>query len=140
MLSVKYFFCAESASIDQRKNTLSAFHILDSTYAPLFPFMIPRVSILAAFERTPDEPSLFPLVLLVTLGEEEVFRGPLALNFAQQLTTRTVVEIGGLPVSSPGKLKFTLLREDRELTSWAIIIERLNAPAMEQLPFPAQPN
>ena len=140
MLSVRYFFCAESASVDQRKNTLSAFHILENTYAPLFPFIIPRVSILAAFERTPDEPSLFPLMLLVTLGGVEVFKGPFALNFAQQLMTRTVVEIGGLPVDSPGKLKFSILRDNHEQASWAITIERLNAPAMEQLPFPIQPN
>jgi hypothetical protein len=140
MLSVKYFLCAESAALDQRRSTLSAFHILENTYAPLFPFLIPRISILAAFERTPEEPSLFPLSLLVTLGEQQVFKGTLAVNFAQQLHTRTVAEIGGLLISSPGKLKFSLFRDKEELASWVIAIERLNIPGMEQLPFPTQPD
>ena len=140
MLTVRYFLCAESAALDQRKSTLSAFHILENTYAPLFPFLIPRISILAAFERTPDEPSMFPLILSVTLGEHQIFSGPVAVNFAQQLQTRTLVEMGGLPVSSPGKLKFSLLRDQELVASWTIVIERLNTPGMEQLPFPIQPN
>ena len=140
MLRVKYFLCAESAAVDLRKSTLSAFHILENAYAPIFPFLIPRICVLAAFERTPEEPSLLALALSVTLGEHQVFRGPFALNFAQQLQTRTMVEMGGLPVTSPGELKFSLYREENLVASWAITIERLNAPGMEQLPFPAQPN
>jgi hypothetical protein len=108
-------------------------------YAPLFPFVIPRLTVLSAIERTPEEPSLFPIELSVKLGDQEIFKGSIALNFAQQHLTRTILDIGGLLISVPGTLNFLLTREDQELASWAVLIERLNAPSMEQLPFPAGP-
>jgi hypothetical protein len=140
VLKVKYFLCSESAAIDLRKSTISAFHIIESAVVQAFPFMLPRISVIAAFERSSEELNVFQITLSVTLGEHQIFLGPIALNFAQQLQTRTVVEMGGLPISSPGKLKFAIRRDDIELAEWSIQIDRLGTQQIEQLPFPPQPN
>jgi hypothetical protein len=140
MLKTKYFLCAESAAADIRKNSVSVFHILENVIAPIFPFVIPRICIVASLERTTDEPSIMSLTLLVKLGEAQLFKGPLALNFAHLLQSRTFFEIGGLPVSASGNLNFHLLRDSEELATWTISIERLDAASAVQIPFPMQRN
>lgn len=140
MLRMKYLLCAESSSLDQRRNSLSAFHILDNLYVPLFPFVIQRLSILAAAERTSDEPSLIQASLLVTLGGSKIFEGAIALNFAQRLLMRTIIEIGGLLIQQPGELKFALLRGTQEIYSYSVPVERMDGPTVEQLPFPDPPH
>lgn len=140
MLRVNYFLCAESSALDQRRNTLSAFHILDNLSVPLFPFVIQRISILASSVRTNDEPSLIQARLSVTLGTSRIFEGAVALNFAQRLMMRTIIEIGGLLINQPGQLKFSLLRGAEEISSYSVPVESMEGPTVEQLPFPDQPN
>src|SRR5882762_425889 len=108
MLTVKYFLCSDSAAIDSRRNTLSIFHIVENMYVPIFPFLMQRISVLASLERTPDEPSLIEASLTATQSASEIFSGPLSLNFAHQLATRAVVEVGGVVIPQPGRLTFTL--------------------------------
>lgn len=128
-----------------RKNTFSAFHILDNLVVPLFPYLLPRVCLLAAFQRAQEDPSMTSLTLVVTLGEVKIYSGPFVVNFAQQLQTRTLFEMGGLPIPSPGKLLFSLGRDAdaavaEPLASWSLLIDRLNHPGTEQLPFPPRAN
>jgi hypothetical protein len=139
MLTMNYLLCAESSALDQRRNTLCAFHILDNLYVPLFPFVIQRISILASAGRSTEEPSLIQARLVVTLGESKIFECPVALNFAQRSMMRTIIEIGGLLIPQPGRLKFAVFRETEEISSYSVPVERIQGPTVEQLPFPDQP-
>ena len=138
MLKVKYFLCSDSAAIDSRRNTLSIFHIAENMYVPVFPFLMQRISILASIERTLDEPSLMEATITAMQGDSEIFSGPLSVNFVQQLSTRVVVEVGGVVVPQPGRLTFTLRKAGEAIASYDFSVDRLDGPTIEQLPFPAK--
>jgi hypothetical protein len=139
MLKVKYFLCSDSAAIDSRRNTLSIFHIAENMYVPVFPFLMPRISILASIERTLDEPSLMEASISARQGDTELFSGPVSVNFVHQLSTRVVVEVGGVVIPQPGGLKFALHKAAQEIASYEFSVDRLDGPTIEQLPFPTNP-
>jgi hypothetical protein len=107
-------------------------------YVPMFPFLMARVCVLASIERSLEEPSLLESTLVATQGETQIFSGPVSLNFAHQILTRAFVEIGGVVVPQPGRLRFALVKDAEELAFYEFTIERLDGPAFEQLPFPAR--
>ena len=51
MFSVKLFLCSDSASIDVRTNTISAFHITEQLMTASFPVAIPRISVVTVLNR-----------------------------------------------------------------------------------------
>jgi hypothetical protein len=138
VIQSKLFLCSESAAIDARTNTLCAFHIIEQFNAPSFPFVVPRVAILAFLSREEADPSIFQLRLQIFSGVQELFDGPLSVNFAHQLSSRTVVDLNGLLVPAPVQLRFLLLNEDHVLDSWSVIVNQLGQPGL-QLNLPPQP-
>ncbi len=141
MIRSKLFFCSDSAAVDARTNALSAFHIIEQLNAPSFPVVLPRVSILSYLTREEADPSAIQLQLQIFSGAQQLFDGPLGINFVQQLTTRTVVELNGLLVPAPVDLRFVLLNGDQALDSWTVVVNQVGAPAVQlTLPPPVPAN
>jgi len=135
VLNLKLLLCADSNSLDSRSNTISAFHILEDFNAASFPVALPRVTVVAMVDREETDPSDIELQLRVYLGDKELFAGPFALNFAQRLSARALIEMQGIVVPNPGVLSFVLLNADQIFGSWAIRVSQIGQPKIQmQLP------
>jgi hypothetical protein len=131
----KLFLCSDSASIDARNNTLSVFHILEQLNAIGFPVVVPRLSVVAIFEREQTDPATIQLQLEIYAGLQQLFAGPIAVNFFQQLMARTVLELNGLVVPAPGNLRVVVTLEGQAVGSWTIPVIELGQPHA-QIVFP----
>jgi hypothetical protein len=141
MIRAKTFFCADGASVDARTNTLCAFHITEQLNAAAFPIAVPRLSVMSLLSREAGDPSNVELQLQIHLGENQLFRGPVPINFAQQLTARTILEMQGFVVPSPGTLRFVLANDGVPIGSWEVLVNQVGQPRF-QMVFPgpiAQP-
>lgn len=125
MIQVKLFLCSDSAAVDARTNALSAFHIAEQFNAPSFPVAVPRIAIITILTREAADPSNVQLQVQVYCGDHQLFTGPMAVNFVQQLTARTVIEVHGLVVPTPGTLRFLLRHGDETLSSWTVLANQV---------------
>ena len=138
MIRAKLFVVCESASIDSRTNSVSAFHIMDQLNAMAFPVVLPHVSIIALFAREDADASNVQFQLQIFLEDQQLFGGPLRVNFVQQLLARTVLDMHGLLLTRPGTLRFVLRNGDEMLGSWTALVTQVGQPGF-QMAFPPPP-
>lgn len=137
MIEVKLFICADSAAIDARTNAISAFHIAEQLNSPSFPVAVPRLAIIAIVVREATDPSSIQLQMQVHSGNQQLFSGPMAINFMQQLNARAVAEIHGLVIPAPGPLRLLLRNGDETLASWTVLINQVGQMPMQMFMAPA---
>lgn len=140
MIQIKLLFCAESASIDMRLNTVSAFHIAEEINALVFPVAVQKITVIMFLTREQTDEDSPALRLTITMGERSLFDGPLAVNFSQRLSTRAVADFNGLVIPAPGSLRFSVRLGDRELGAWNITINQISQAAMQQIIVPPTPS
>jgi hypothetical protein len=139
-MEVRLFICAQSAALDARQGTISAFHILESVNTPAFPVAVPQMSILGIFERETPSAEDPQAQLRVSLGAKELYLGPFFIKFQNRLRARAIVELQGIVLPAPGRLTISLLLEQRETANWVIDINHIGKPninAQFPLPLPA---
>lgn len=138
MIQARLFLCSDSASIDARTNTVSAFHIMEQINAASFPVVMPRLSIIAILEREEADPATLQLQLQIYSGDQQLFAGPLPVNFFQQLISRAILELNGLVVPGPRNLNVVLRNGEQVVGSWMIVVNEVGQPRA-QLVFPPRP-
>lgn len=131
MIESKLFLCADSASIDARTNTLSAFHIVEDYHAAAFPVVVPRISVLMVLFRDPTDPAVPEVQLLVYLGDQQLSASPLPVNFGQRLTVRAIADLNGLVIPGPGVLRFVVGIGAQVVDSWTINANQVGQPAIQ---------
>lgn len=132
MLRSKLFLCAESASIDSRSNTISAFHIIEMVNVAGFPAVVPRISVLAVLSREETDAVEANIHLEAFLGVQQLFSGPFPANFVG-LLSKSVVELQGMVLTGPGDLRFILKNGEEVLGSWSMMISQVGQPQMHLL-------
>jgi hypothetical protein len=55
-MKTTFFACAQGAVVDQRTNAISLFNLIEELQSPVFPFVIPNISLAMTFQREADEP------------------------------------------------------------------------------------
>jgi hypothetical protein len=138
MFSLKLFLCCDSASVDLRTNTISAFHITEQLGAPTFPVAIPRIHSIALINREETDPGALQLQLDAYLGNQQIASGPFNVNFANQLSARGIAEMQGLVLPGPGALRFVLRNRETTMGSWTVSVVQLGQLPIQML-LPAQP-
>ncbi len=140
MLQVRLFLCSESASIDARNNSLSAFHILEQINSPHFPSVIPRLCVILLMTREAEDPSRSGLQLRIELaGGQQLFSGPIDVNFVQQLSARIIIDIQAFLVPAPGNLRFSVRDGQAELCFWSITVMQIAGQPL-QMRFVSPPS
>ena len=105
---IKYFIVAESVLHDARSNSISAVNILEELLAFSFPIAIPKLSVIAALERSSDEPEKPECRVKCTFNGAEVFNNSIEVDFQGLLRTRAILDFQGLPVLEAGQLEFSI--------------------------------
>ena len=138
MITVRSFLVCDSAAVDARFQTFSAFHIMEQVQSASFPFLIPRMCIVVTLDRDDANDTASPLISVrATLGEQEVFTSPMQLVFDERNIARTVADIYNLPIIAPGNLRLGLTVEGQELSAWKIQILNVGTPRVETHPVAA---
>jgi hypothetical protein len=130
----KLFIVCESSALDARLQTLSAFHILEEVNAPGFPFVLPRLSIIAMLVREENDSDNPEVQIRTTIGDEQIFSSPLHVHFQNNQIFRTIADLFGFVVPAPGNLRFALRLGENEFASWEVKIEKVGVPQMEVHP------
>jgi hypothetical protein len=136
MIQARLFLVAESAAIDTRFNTLSAFHIMDQINAATFPVAVPHLSVLIMLVRDQTDPSETQLQFEVYCGTQQLLAQAVPANFQQQLAMRVILDLHALLVPSPNPLRFTLRNEASSIGSWTINLNQIGE-AQVQMTLPA---
>lgn len=140
-MDAKFLVCADSVAVDQRRNTLSIFHILEDFASPSFPFVVPRIAVVAHVVKEPEEPDEPEGVEVhIYLSDEQIFSGPMAMRFQGRLRLRAIADFQGLVVKAPGTLRVTLTKDQRELATWSIVVTDIGRPVVQsELPLADTP-
>jgi hypothetical protein len=138
VIEAKLFLCSDSVALDGRHNSISAFHILEQLMAPAFPVAVPRISVIALLTREAEDPNTAEFQLQVHLGNQQLFAGPVAITFLQQLSSRSIIDMHGLVVPAPGTLRFLLRNGEATMGAWTISMLQAGQPSI-QLHFPVSP-
>jgi len=136
-MNARFLLCAESIAVDQRRNSLSLFHIIEELNIAAFPIAIPYMAVVAMFDRTLEEPSDPEGVeLTIFLGNQEISRGAMRLNFQGHLSMKAIYEVGGLVLAGPGTLEVAVTLENRKLATWPITLKNIGQPVVQaELPL-----
>lgn len=131
-MDLRFVICAQSLALDQRNNAMSLFHIIEELNIPAFPFALPYMAVVALFQRTLDEPNEPEgIQLVLTHGEQELVRQPLAASFQGRLRMRAIAEIAGMVVPGPGVINVTIEHGERQRSTWPIVVNNIARPVVQ---------
>jgi hypothetical protein len=106
MIESKLALLAEGISIDQESNQVSILNMLENLAGESFPLFIQRVVFFALFGREDADPSQHQAVFSITVGDRELVRQALQIDFADKKRTRAVVRMGAIVIPQPGSVVF----------------------------------
>jgi len=104
MPKLEYFVVAESVSVDQTRNTMSVFHILEQIQAPGFPIVIPMLAAVAHWNAEDDDmecDSQASVLITFPDGQHKEFNQNFRMTRPR---LRTIANFIGLQISQPGTL------------------------------------
>ncbi len=134
MLKFILFIASESASIDRVSNNLSVFNIIEDIAAQSFPFAIPKITVTVLLSREDTDPNDYEGTVTVLNNTQTLHSFKIPMRFEDKLHSRLNIQLGGLPVSSPGMLSFKLHVEPGDLhVEYSIkVLETKIKPKVEQ--------
>jgi len=135
-MKVIFLLCAESATVDTARNTLSVFHIIEEFNSPSFPFVVPALYICALLEKPLDEPEPEGVEVKLQVDNRELLVNPLQMQFGDKPRLRAITGIGGLIIPSPGSLIVSLNQGGMQLAAWKMQIINIGQPKIQpELPM-----
>lgn len=122
MARLEYFVVAQGVSIDQSTNQVSVFNILEDISSEDYPVVLDHCVALALWNAEDgDDGRDFQTVVRVTLPDGNTHDAP--ANFTMRTPRhRSTLRIQGLPIPSPGEVRF-----DVELNGQHVASHTLNA-------------
>jgi len=125
---------------------MSIFNIIEEISAPSFPIVVPLFTIVTVVMRDEhDDGDSHRIRCRIMLNETELVATDLAFNYLGRSGAKVITQGQGILIPNPGKLTVSLLREERILAEWPIMIQHIgqayfanvdSAPANQ----PATPN
>ena len=129
-MHVSLFVVSDNMAIDARSNNVSIFTLLEEIGSPVFPILVPRVTVTAIFEREPDEPDA-AFQMRAAMGDKILFETPMGADFQGRSRTRSILEIGGFAVPGPGVIEFKLVKDGVTKVFWKVQVTRVGMQQQE---------
>lgn len=123
MPKLEYFLVAESISIDQDRNTVSLFHVLEDATART-PWLFPQLVAVSAWNIQPEEiGSDFQATLRIHLPGEQQEPPESTVNFTGQQTRQRIHHfVQGLNAEEVGDVVFEILMNGKHAASHTFTI------------------
>jgi len=124
MPTLEYFLVSESLAVDQTTNQASVFNIFEELRATAFPFHVPQMAAICAWNMAPSEQGQEYQALLRIVppgGEPREQR----INFVgHRLRSRIILRVIGLPIEQAGDLRFEVeLNGDHQASHTVTVFE-----------------
>lgn len=126
--------CADAALRDAETNSISIFSIFEEITVQTLPILIPRFVIVNLLEREETDPATPECQLKIKLGEDILLEQQLRLNFQEKKRTRSIVTIGGLPLTHSGLLSVAISYDNEPVADYTIEVAapvQLNVQALQ---------
>jgi hypothetical protein len=139
MIKLEYFLVAESYAVDENRNTISIFHVLEEFGAHAAPIIVPKLSAISSWLVSEDhDPELDHHVTIRVSGG--ALEAPLEYDFVMSRGPRTrhrmFHSFQGAVFDAFGDAVFELLLDGEHRASHTLTLEEVPAPPE---PAEAQP-
>jgi len=131
MIRHKLLLCAEGVVVDRVTNNASAFNILEQLNFQNLPVAFPKMVILSCLERDAGDPEKWEGKLRIDLAGSVIMDLPFEHNFHGMSRSRNLFTLGGLPITQPGIMEISLVKDDKKETSYTIEIAVPPGPKVE---------
>jgi hypothetical protein len=128
MLNVYFAIAANRVLIDSISNQASIIDLYEQLKASSFPVLIPRLTLLFYVSRDKTDSPLHDLTLVCKLGEAELLKLDVKVDFKDEDTTRIVLGIDGLTLTQPGVFQAYLMDQDTPLGLLDLSVEQTSPP------------
>jgi len=128
MISCKFVAAAETIIRDGETNSISIINVLENVNSPSYPILLPKLSVLWILKRTENDPEIFDAEIIFKIGEHELNRFPLGINFQGSIHTRNIAALNGYVITEPGILTIELKMVEVVLSTYSIDLLILNEP------------
>jgi hypothetical protein len=128
MIKGKLLLCCDNVIVDKRTNNVSIFNLYELFSPQMFPFVIPRFSILDILEKDNDDPNEIEISFKISIGEQTIVERSTSVNFKQKNRIRNIIQFGGMPVPQPGTLNIEFSSGGVVVQSYQIIIKEPQEP------------
>lgn len=133
-MQVLFCACAHSCAIDENSKRLSIFNVIEQINSTGFPVAAPPLFFIASILKERGDKDEINLQLVIDLDGEEIAHLPLSASFLGKPRNRTIAEIGGLLVPSPGQLNFCVKNGSKVLSRWPIFVTDISSPSLKAVP------
>ena len=127
MPTLEYFVVAESVSVDQTRNTMSVFHILEEIQAPVFPIVIPMLAAVAHWNAEDGDMECdFQASVLITFpdGQSKEFNQNFRMTRPR---LRTIANFIWLQIPQPGTMTIEVRLNGKHEAFHTIDIRKIEA-------------
>jgi len=124
-------FASEGVIRDTQTNNISAFNILEQISSPGFPLFMQKMFFFCLLEREEGDPATVELRVIASNNDQTIVEVGSTVNFQEKNRNRLIIQIGGLAIPSPGKLVFTLKKDEELLCSYSVEIKKIGEPEVK---------
>ena len=123
MITSSLILCADRVIRDAETNNISIINILEEMTPEGLPLFIARVMIFALLHRDKEkDPSQIKCTLRIGIGDNRLLERELNVDFRDKGRNRTIINIGGLVISTSGILEASLFLEERLLNQFRFLV------------------
>lgn len=123
MLKLANIISAERVVVDKDSNKVTVVDVVENLKASQFPLVFSRFCCLLYFSRVEKDPEIFKYDFLLKSNDKIVLDAKVDLDFQGSLTTRSIVNINGLAIPSPGIVKVVISSGGKILNCYEFITE-----------------
>ena len=124
MLNVYFAIAANRVIVDSISNQVSIIDLFEQLKAPSFPVLVPRLTLLYYVSRDKGDPATKDLMVVCKLGETEICKVAVTVDFKAEDSTRIVLGIDGLTLTEPGMFQAYLMDQDVSLGVLDLAVEQ----------------
>ncbi len=135
--AINWMIVSKGSSLDRDSGELSIFSVMSGSAAAGFPLFLPQVVVVVSLTRESTDPEIADATVRVMLGDQELVRGAVGVDFQGSKNTHTILNIQGLVLPEAGNLVFHFEAVGIGNKSATVAIEQL--PALHR-PSRAQPD
>lgn len=121
MIRTLYALVAHRVIRDAEENRLSVVDLFEDMAAPGYPFVIPRISLVWTLARDITDPNESQATVTINLNENILMETNIAVNFQGGITTRAILVIGGIAITTPGIFTVRWNIPDQASTEYKIV-------------------
>jgi hypothetical protein len=138
-MKVLLFVCSQTAIIDQQSNAMSVINIANEMPSPVFPFVIPFLTLSTILSRDQSEiEDPTDVQIKMHLQGKLVMEANMAVKFQGRLGLKHIATLQGIVIGEPGDLVLSIHQGEIELATWTSVIMHIGSPAISVETFPSQ--